>query len=377
MIYLFQILCKILRKPESAGDHGTFYCNANLVNNANAKMDPLDKYDEVKEFVNIQLDALIVSATMEHLGAGDLDDVVVPDHVKCAALPVQRDWLHRIVLEVIDKCVLTTVQTSIEELQYSSKKKIYICAQCDKAFHYVGARKLHMKKMHNITTPTTPEDSSDEDGVFNYGSVFLQLALLLRDAHDAVAEGDGERIIRVWKFLMPVFKAHGSTKYAYAALNLQAQLKGLLSPRKAHQLMWNRTVNNKGGIGKRVSRDFRLEQINKVLKNELRGVGMMNLTDDAGVRVGKAIGKIEQLINGINVDLGVTKPTGHHTKRKATEDFPRLFGAIHKTAKIFKIQPGRQYEAFPQFQRHIFGKLKTPEIHKWISDKLLQWSYYQ
>jgi hypothetical protein len=43
------------------------------------------------------------------------------------------------------------------------------------------------------------------DGVFNYASAVLNDGLLLMELRDAIHEGDGERILRCWKFMLPYF----------------------------------------------------------------------------------------------------------------------------------------------------------------------------
>ena len=48
---------------------------------------------------------------------------------------------------------------------------------------------------------------------------------------------------------MPHFIAAGHTKYALDALKLQMQVNATLSPNLAHQVMWNRFVNTRGGGG--------------------------------------------------------------------------------------------------------------------------------
>ena len=49
--------------------------------------------------------------------------------------------------------------------------------------------------------------------------------------------------------MMLLFKVTGKTKHALAAIRLHAQLNAILSPREAHSLRWNHTINSKGGIG--------------------------------------------------------------------------------------------------------------------------------
>lgn len=55
-------------------------------------------------------------------------------------------------------------------------------------------------------------------------------------------EGDGDRIIRYWRFLLPVFKLSDRRNYALEAFKLLAQVI-LLPPRQVAELKWGRTVN--------------------------------------------------------------------------------------------------------------------------------------
>jgi len=90
-----------------------------------------------------------------------------------------------------------------------------------------------------VTTPTecTGSEKSDikkEDCIFNYGCLHMSLGLLIRDAEDSVKEGDGQRLVRVWKFLTLLFRLRGCHKYVLADIRLIASTEGLLTPRKAH-----------------------------------------------------------------------------------------------------------------------------------------------
>ena len=58
---------------------------------------------------------------------------------------------------------------------------------------------------------------------------------MARNFSDASKEGDGDGLVRCWKFLMLHFKANGHTKYAVEAFNLQAQIYATLSPQMSHR----------------------------------------------------------------------------------------------------------------------------------------------
>ena len=49
----------------------------------------------------------------------------------------------------------------------------------------------------------TPKELHDD--VHDYAKDTLVLGLLLMEFNDSIWEGDGDRIIRCWKFLLPLF----------------------------------------------------------------------------------------------------------------------------------------------------------------------------
>ena len=84
--------------------------------------------------------------------------------------------------------------------------------------------------------PSIPEETisdlitTGEDCKLNCATAVLSMGMLARIFHDASREGDGERLIRCWKFFMLHFKVDGRVKYAVQAINLLAQVNGLLPP---------------------------------------------------------------------------------------------------------------------------------------------------
>ena len=88
---------------------------------------------------------------------------------------------------------------------------------------------------------------------FEYACARLSFGLFVANSDDAVKEvHDGERILRCWKFALLIFKAYNHSKYALASLLLQAEVIAMLTPRQAHCLKWNRTVNTPGCKGKHI-----------------------------------------------------------------------------------------------------------------------------
>ena len=62
------------------------------------------------------------------------------------------------------------------------------------------------------------------------------MGLLSWDLEDAIREGDGECIVRLWKLLLLLFKQSGRTKYALEAMSLLCNLNIALSEKQAHDL---------------------------------------------------------------------------------------------------------------------------------------------
>ena len=68
-----------------------------------------------------------------------------------------------------------------------------------------------------------------------------------------------------------MFKVTGHTTYAALAFEFISQIEeGLLSERKATQLLHNRTINVYGGLGKNVPVDYAIELLNSEVKPDLK-----------------------------------------------------------------------------------------------------------
>ena len=106
-------------------------------------------------------------------------------------------------------------------------------------------------KTHCLIIQENKEDQTkchmQQDDVLSYAGARLNLGLLIRNAEDAVKEGDGDRIIRCWRFFLLYFNAYRHHKYACAAFLLLARVEAISSPEEVEQLVWDRTVNRKGG----------------------------------------------------------------------------------------------------------------------------------
>ena len=130
------------------------------------------------------------------------------------------------------------------------------------------------KVAHNCTLMEAPlignTITESNDRKYNYSRTLCHFASM--ELYDAWHEGDGIRVIRCWRVMLPHFYATGHSKYALEAVKLQLQLKSL-SPRLVNQITWGWFVNTHGGLGNNIPCDYHNEHINKLTKELINHMG--------------------------------------------------------------------------------------------------------
>lgn len=384
-------------KVSSANDIGTMCANMNLINNCNAKTpNLLDNFNYCKDYVNLETDALITAATLTYFGLDNLDaeaqDFIPPEILK-APREKRRNWLHSHMSNMLTKFVMTRQNNEHEQIRQKMTEAnrprdpvVYYCRICGKQYKYAKARQNHENRMHPEThhsndseilaseevkkgNDTAEPKDKPKDDRYNYATLRLSMGMLLRNFDDAVKEGDGDRIIRCWKFAMLIYKAYGHNKYALAALRLQASVMSMLTPRQAESLVWNRTVNNKGGAGCNISMDIRMEHLICLTKELLKHLGV-NITENAARRCSKAIGHVDELVSSVDTDLKVQRPSGHHKMKKRDSDFRLLVNELHQRGKMFEFSPEdeREYHVFANFTDSLIKGLDLSSLNRWFTN---------
>ena len=131
---------------------------------------------------------------------------------------------------------------------------------------------------HEKENPTPP------DSLYNYHSAKLTFGLILFEFNDAIKEGDGGRLFKLYKLALLLFKRNGHTKYAYIVLLYLCQVIAILSESEASDLKHNRFHNKYGGKGKNIPLDLLKEQLNKDLKTMWKAIGA-NLSEGSASRL--------------------------------------------------------------------------------------------
>ena len=144
----------------------------------------------------------------------------------------------------------------------------------------------------DISFDNSTSRPEDNDKVVSYACDILSLGLLYIEFVDGIRQGNGDRIMRCWKYFLLYFKSSNHTNYSIEAFILLATVSLLISPRMAVHLKCNRTVNIHGRQGKNIPCDLYMEHLNRECKNCICGLGS-NISDSSVQRIGKCIGRTQ------------------------------------------------------------------------------------
>lgn len=181
------------------------------------------------------------------------------------------------------------------------------------------------------------------DGVLVYACDLLTLGLLWMGFHDAIREGDGERVMMYWKFLLIVFKVTGRKNYSIEALNIQFQ-KQCLSKRQCAQLVWSRFINTHGQQGRNIPCDLHLEHLNRRIKTALRNLGS-NITTSAIAHAAKSVGVAQQVCEVFENETRHNTESSSHPNPKFDKDYALLLSVLQE-AEVFSVHSGRSHSSF-------------------------------
>ena len=314
-------------------DCGTLFQLQKLINRRNVVKDPSKGVAQCEEFFSLIVEAHILESFMNMFGMESLDDAPNQDFFPTES--VDSHSLER------RRFLLTAVNKFMSEL--------------------VDLRMIFQEDVN-------ADDSTQVDTVYNYAREVISLGLLLFEFNDAVHEGDGDRIIRCWRFFLPLFRASNKTNYTIEAFTLLAQEKYLLSERMAMQLKWSRTINVHGRPGKNISADLHMEHLNRICKQSISGLGA-NITDNSIKRVGYCIGRLQATLQQYDEDNDVKVESSHHTVRSTKGDLHKMLHQLRQSA-VFMTKAGRSHRSFPHLTTNLVKKVSREKLFHWMHDQI-------
>ena len=219
----------------------------------------------------------------------------------------------------------------------------------------------------NFSFPSTGS-SSRADHVLEYAKETLSLGLLLLEFKDAIREGDGSRVLRCWKYFLPLFKATGHKNYSFEALYLLSQYYYTLPPQLAEKMLWGRFINTHGRIGKNISCDLHMEHLNRMCKIAVNHLGA-NKTPSSIIRIGKALGPLADILKQYDSTVGIHE-SGSHTRRSDCKDVHMIVEQLIK-CHVFAQRFGRYHKCFKKFgSNKILSSIDREKLDVWMKEKL-------
>lgn len=298
----------------------------NLINRRNISNNPSKNVDPSEDFIQTVLEAHILTAAMEIFEMDSLNDE--PHN---ASLFSTAD--------------MTTAQKCDEFLK---AVMIIVNSVVDISFD-----------RRNIT---------NTDGVFSYACDIASLGLLLEEFNDSIREGDGDRIIRCWKYFLLIFRITGRTNYAIEAFILLCQYYFLFSPRMAAQLKWSRTINTCGKPGRNISCDLYMEHLNRNVKCGMAILGS-NVTPQPINRIGTSINNVSNILGHFDKVNGVPTQSYSHTRKSRITDINKIIEQL-RSSQIFRVIPGRDHKTFPNYKSNMLLSIDKAELIEWMDEKL-------
>lgn len=207
------------------------------------------------------------------------------------------------------------------------------------------------------------------DGVYSYAVEVLSMGLLWHGFHDAIKEGDGERILRYWKFLLVIFKSTRHKNYAKESVILLHQYYYQLSDRQKMQLLWSRCVNTQGRQGCNIPCDLYMEHLNRRFKTVLRGMGS-SITLARVRRAGQSIQFVHKVCETFEKQTAKRQHSDHHPYPSFGKDFQTVIKVLLEENVFTEVQV-RQHSTF-KFRKGLIEALSRKELAAKVNTSLKQ-----
>ena len=248
-----------------------------------------------------------------------------------------------------------------------------VCRENDEITDSLSCAKKILSSFVNIRLPSAvhSEDCDTDDMAYNYATDLLTLCLIWHGYHDAIKEGDGNRILLYWKFLLPIFQQEGRFNYAKEAFMLIAQTE-YLSERKATELKWSRTVNTHGRQGKNIPIDLYMEHLNRQLKYMIGNL-QSNVKPTSIQRVAKSLGIVHNICQIFSELAEAPVNKGYVSCPSFQDDSDKILQQLEEE-EVFKVKENRTLQSYTS--QPLMSHIKWANLQKWLKEKILNLDVY-
>ena len=189
-----QIVWKYFYDVRSVREHDTMYQLRNLINRTNVTVKPT-----CDNFFNTLVTSHILVAPLDYLGMKSINDTPSTETIPSS----ETLWISSREEKSIElKEITTSVVGKFISLSFNKRPVTFTI-----------------------------------DHVQQYSRNLLSIGCFYLEFQDAIREGDGKRVLRCWRYLLPIFHNSGHKNYAIEAFNLLCQYHYLLPAKQAEQLL--------------------------------------------------------------------------------------------------------------------------------------------
>ncbi len=312
------MIWRYFMSTDSASDHGSLYQLRNILGRTNVGKDPTKDFNSCDDFFLTVTSGHVIAAFYE----------VIPQHFDPSC-----DWM----------------KTDDERKEILQKASANIVDSF-----------VHFSFKH-------PDSHCSDDSVQEYAIQILTLGCFYLEFTDSIKEGDGERILRCWRYLLPMFWNSSRTNYANEVFRMLYQHDYELSPALKEQLLWGRCINVHGNQGKNIPSDLYMEHLNRVVKDCIKSLGS-NQTGRTIVKVSRALGNLVTILNKFDSVNKVAEVSGIHKCKSMEKDIEIIVNELKKY-QVFKQISSRRHIRFPHPHNILHGWPRK-DFDDWMISKI-------
>lgn len=152
---------------------------------------------------------------------------------------------------------------------------------------------------------------SDDDKVMNYGLCLIELFVIPMQVNDTVHEGDGDRNVINWKYLLWLLWLFKANKYAIEGMYFLTLVKCLLTHQMSERVIWGRETNKKGKIATNMPNDLEMEHNIKDTKTMITAMGA-NKTEKSVLRCSMSVTGMREFLSAFDATSNVKPVYSSH-----------------------------------------------------------------
>ena len=380
-------------KNESSQESGTLLQLHNLINRRNISRDISGNFNAALDFLSLVTTSHILAAAMHFFGMSSRNDVPTLNAIPLESLRKPTASQCRLfkdrMSQLVDRYIIAIEYNSLLLSQLPSPLRTmptlspapgsnpHADRVTTEHSYAVPSQQQQQKKARSLPSflnelgdephTSTVIKSKSPDGIFNYVSAVLNDGLLLMELRDAIHEGDGDRIMRAWKFMLVYLRFGRYTNYALEAFQLQTMVNATATPRVAHQLKWSRIVNVHGGTGRNIPVDLHNEHLNRMLKDSVGDMGA-NLSESAVVQRSKSLKGVMDIIHTFDLNTDIHTLSTDHTASSLNKDEDAVLMELIKS-KVFDYIPGRKHKTFANISPNVSGHINASNFFQWLQEQ--------